>query len=575
MKHLGPPHLVALLSLLVVIGVTLALLLPGAKSCHDVTPPLTPSLESPPWPMWVHRHWVWENSGTENSAYTLVNDYLQRDVPVGAVILDRPWETECNTFIPDPNLYPNLASYVDRFHQLGVKVFMWITSVVNVGASNFQEGVANNYFLSNGATINWWGGEGALLDYTNPSAVEWWHRQMDPILDMDIDGWKCDATDPYVMLMTPPARGAAGHVSWEQYKDMYYRDFFEYTREKLGKNRVITARPCDDWVGASAPVTFAPVDVNFAGWVGDQDPDWTGIRTALNNMFASARLNYVSYGSDIGGFRGNDHPDREVFIRWAQLGALCPVMENGGGGEHRPWKIDDEILSIYRKFAYFHHQLIPYIYSQAALSYEHGIATMRIQDGAFTYMLGDALLVAPFYNPGQTRTVRFPTGEWLYFFDETKTYTSGEQNLDFPLAEFPLFVKKGSIIPLWIENDAMPYGSAQFKGYTTVFIYPGADSEKEFGLYEEDRLGTLLSYRLTGTGLTFYATPTERSLILRIYGDHPARQISLGSGQVIPAVSSRDAMFGQPQAWYQEGKTIWVMIGPAVSGVTLDIQYAD
>lgn len=55
-------------------------------------------------------------------------------------------------------------------------------------------------------------------------------------------------------------------------------------------------------------------------------------------MFHSARANYVNFGSDIGGYRSDDSElgrAKETFIRWAQLGALVPLMENGGSKEHR------------------------------------------------------------------------------------------------------------------------------------------------------------------------------------------------------------------------------------------------
>lgn len=55
-------------------------------------------------------------------------------------------------------------------------------------------------------------------------------------------------------------------------------------------------------------------------------------------MFYSANQNFVNFGSDIGGYRTDDSPlgrPRDSFIRWTQLGALVPLMENGGNGEHR------------------------------------------------------------------------------------------------------------------------------------------------------------------------------------------------------------------------------------------------
>lgn len=46
--------------------------------------------------------------------------------------------------------------------------------------------------------LKWWHGSGGLLDYSNPEAVEWWHAQMDKVLDAGVDGFKTDGTDPYI-----------------------------------------------------------------------------------------------------------------------------------------------------------------------------------------------------------------------------------------------------------------------------------------------------------------------------------------------------------------------------------------
>jgi alpha-glucosidase len=94
-------------------------------------------------------------------------------------------------------------------------------------------------------------------------------------------------------------------------------------------------------------------------WVGDQDPTFDGLQDALRNMFHSAWRNYVNFGSDIGGYRTGPGPlgrTKELFLRWAQLGAFVPLMENGGNKEHRPWEFDstNETLNIYRKFVHIH-----------------------------------------------------------------------------------------------------------------------------------------------------------------------------------------------------------------------------
>lgn len=532
-----------------------------------------PTLNSPEWPVWVHDHWVWENEGTQESCLALVEDYLQRDIPVGAVIIDRPWATDSNTFIPDPELYPNLKEYIDKFHSLDVRVMMWATSIVNETASNYQEGKEKGYFLSGGKTVKWWGGKGALIDYTNPDAVDWWHKQMDTILDMGIDGWKVDGTDPMVMLLVHPIGLNDKFVTWAEYRDQVYRDFYEYTRLKLGKDRVISARPVDDQaLQIGLPLVFTSRDINFAGWVGDNDNDWNGLQHAFSSLFASTKYNFVSYGSDIGGFRSDKNKYKDVFIRWTQLGALCPVMENGGGGEHRPWMFDEETSNIYRKYVNLHQELIPYIYSQAAYSYELVKPTMRPQLGEFIYMLGDDILVAPFFEEGNERTVVFPKGDWIYMFDETKQYSTGIKKLNFSLDEFPVYIRKGAIIPMNVTNSENNHGSALSSDYTTIAIYP-EKGEKKFGLYEENEKGSMISYVKDNSSLNIKCTNTKRSMLFRIYGQPQAQSIKTADGNALQKANSMDELTTMQSGYFVENGVTWIGIKNAQNGVNIQLKY--
>ncbi|HRG91106.1 MAG TPA: hypothetical protein PLW44_18915, partial [Chitinophagales bacterium] len=60
--------------------------------------------QTAPWPEFVFHHWVWEDESTQQSALQLVDDYKARNIPVGAIIIDSPWETGYNTFDWDTNL---------------------------------------------------------------------------------------------------------------------------------------------------------------------------------------------------------------------------------------------------------------------------------------------------------------------------------------------------------------------------------------------------------------------------------------------------------------------------------------
>lgn len=97
----------------------------------------------------------------------------------------------------------------------------------------------------------------------------------------------------------------------------------------------------------------------YSGWVGDQDSSYDGLRYAMKNIFQSAWRGYLNFGFDIGGYRGQNI-SKQGFLRYAQVGALLPLMENGGNGRHCPWLYDDETVDIYRKFVDLHNALLPY-----------------------------------------------------------------------------------------------------------------------------------------------------------------------------------------------------------------------
>lgn len=416
----------------------------------------------PPWPEWTFTHWVWEDESTQQSAIELVDGYLSRDIPVGVIIIDSPWETGYNTFEFDTQLYPDAKAMIDYFHSKNVRVFLWITGVINLDVPElFDYAKSRNYFMQKSAdntdcVIEWWKGRGCLIDYFNPDAVQWWHSLMDKALALGIDGWKADGTDFYALLV-PYSPYLGRNVERLEYSHNYYRDLFDYTREKLGRDRIITARPIDNYGSGMGGdfVAFAPKDINWAGWVGDQDATFEGLKKALNNMFWSSDYGYVAFGSDIGGYREkwSEHPQwgrtKELFIRWAQLGAFSPVMENGGGGEHRPWMFDEETLSIYRRFVKLHHSIIPYLNENGAVAFEKGESLMKfIYKTEDAYLLGPDILVFPVLEPGTSRHVIFPEGsQWVYLFDKSKIYNGGtETDIDVPLTEFPVFLRNGSEI---------------------------------------------------------------------------------------------------------------------------------
>lgn len=111
------------------------------------------------------------------------------------------------------------------------------------------------------------------------------------------------------LIQTPWSDGANGFVSRLDYSHAYYQIHFDYTREVLGDDRVIHADQIpDDGLGdvAEHRFRFSLFQTGLAAWVGDQDATFEGLTWALNSMFHSHDMGYLSFGLDIGGYREND-----------------------------------------------------------------------------------------------------------------------------------------------------------------------------------------------------------------------------------------------------------------------------
>ena len=420
-------------------------------------------IQNPPIsPKWVFEPWVWEDAvNNKDATRNLINGYLDRNIPVGAVIIDSPWEEPIehgyNTFIFDSLKYNNPKSFIDSLNSMGIHVILWITGVITTDCSLYDEAFNSGYFINNGATTSFWKGSGKAshIDFFNPAAVTFWKSRMNKIFDsLSVDGWKVDQSDVYLKEMSSIST-SDGDKTPAEYSEAYYSTIYNYTAEKRGSNGMITARPyCRD--NGRPGYWFAPISVNSAGWVGDEKASWddNGLLLALNNMFISAGAGYAAVGSDIGGYENvGITPDKNLFIRWAQLGALFPVMENGGevDSSHKPWLFDENTTDIYRYFAELHHELVPYMYSYDIEA--HLTGTPIVQpfgersypdtsnwNGDWRYLLGDNLFVSAIYQDNTSRTITFPEGKWIDYWNEDNIYQGGTyRNFKLSFRTIPYF----------------------------------------------------------------------------------------------------------------------------------------
>ncbi len=563
---------------------------PDASTCtfdggSDDVPEPTPHS-----PRWVFEPWISKDISTTQDTYDFVDGFRSRDIPVGVVVLDSPWETHYNTFVPNPSRYPRFDTLVSDMHSRGVRVVLWITALVNTfsfdvetggdnyaGPSpNFEEAQRCGFFVNEGATYTWWKGRGASVDFFNPRALAWWHRQQEVVLAAGIDGWKLDFGDSYVTTETVST--AAGSVPHQRYSESYYRDFLAYGRQRRGPEFATMVRAWDASYQFYPGRFFARREHAPVAWMGDNRRDRAGMIDALDSMFRSAAAGYPVVGSDLGGYLDRDDRqltqevpfDADTFERWIAMSALTPFMQLHGRGNFTPWTVPsraDEITSLYREYARLHHALVPFFYALSEEAWAGGQPVLRPLgaearwSGDFRYTLGDSLLVAPVLDETGRRDVELPEGDWYDWWAPSADAHPGSTTLrgvdTSNRARIPLYVRRGAIVPLRVDAELAGLGTVASASSLTLLVYPGAAASR-FTLHEGPS-PAVVEVTPTSAEVTVSLPASQSAWYLRVRADAPYRDVTV-DGASLPRRSSRAELDGADAGWWVDDATrsVWV-----------------
>jgi alpha-D-xyloside xylohydrolase len=227
---------------------------------------------------------------------------------------------------------------------------------------------------------------------------------------------------------------------------------------------------------------------------------WSGDINATQAVYTAqvpAGLSYAISGmpywtTDIGGYFGT--PTEELFTRWFQFGAFCPIFRIHGQAPKElygsQWSATGKAnMLLVDQLRY---RLMPYIYSLAWKVTSEGYTIMRplvfdFQNDTMVYglkdqfMFGPALLVNPVTAMGATsRSVYLPAGSWYDFWTGSTTTGGTTTNANAPLSQIPIYVKGGSIVPM----GPMIQYATQSADPLEIRVYPGADAS--FTIYEDE-----------------------------------------------------------------------------------------
>jgi len=573
-----------------------------AEDPIEDTPPFTPR--------WAFEPWISKDISDREDTDTFIAGFLERDIPVGALVLDSPWETNYNTFVPNPDRYGDFEELVDELHDQDIKIVLWVTQMVNVSSydleeggdtysgpsPNFIEGRACGFLVDEGLTYSWWKGRGAGVDFFHPEARAWWHEQQQPLLDMGLDGWKLDFGESYIRSSPNSYKDVEtfeGTVEHQRYSEEYYADFLRFGRQERGREFVTMVRGFD--VSYDHPPRFyarpehAPV-----AWMGDNHRDWTGLVDALDHTFRSALEGYVAVGSDIGGYLDRDELmltrvipfSQEVFARWIAMEAMTPFFQLHGRANLEPWNVEvrpDETVEIYRYWAKLHSELVPFWFSAAQEAYAGGPNIVRpIGDepedwaGDWRFEVGDAFLVAPIIDEVTERDVELPEGTWYDWFDLGGDAIDGDATVTYDVTDrrvIPVFVRAGAIVPMSVSSDTTGFGTEASADAHTILVFP-SDERTTFDWWITDDESSELAVERDGGQVDVEVPATEAEVYLRVQSElEPdlVRIVETNLDVVADRAALDDATEG---SWYYDdaSNAVWIKL-PAGDARTVVLEY--
>ncbi len=415
-----------------------------------------------------------------NAVFTVARNFREKKLPCDVLIYlgtgwaPSGWNTGHRSFEFNRKVFPNPAEDLTQLHDMHFKVIL------------HEMGPPKGLF-------------GRASDPVDNSdlneAANYWKLHA-PLEKLGVDGWWPDEGEN----LSRESRLARIRMYWEG-PQLDRPDIRPYTLNRAG---------------------YAGMQ-RYGGWLwsGDLNSTWQTLTNQVPVAINTGLTGVPYWGTDIGGFFSTKELTGELYARWFQFGAFCPVFRSHGrpSALRYPWSWttgemgepeaspevpgsalpdvselkNPQIEPICKKYLELRYRMLPYIYSAASEASETGLPLMRAlwlyyndDPRAATrgdeFLWGHDILVAPVTQKGATsRSLYLPQGVWYDFWTQEKIQGGKEITKAVDLSVMPLYIKAGAILPM---GPPKQYTGEKVDGALSVAIYPGADGH--FVLYDDD-----------------------------------------------------------------------------------------
>ncbi len=472
----------------------------------------------------------------ESRVRELAKEFRDRKIPCDAIYLDIDYMDGYRCFTWNKAHFPKPTKMIKDLERAGFQTVAMIDPGIRVDENYFvyKEGIKNDYFCkrTNGEIMEGpvWPPNCAFPDFTSPVVRTWWSQLYRELyVENGVSGFWNDMNEPAVFkvnLHTFPNEVAHNYdgqtTNHAKAHNVYGLQMSRASIEGL-KTLKPQKRPF-----LVTRATFSGGQRFAAVWTGDNVASWEHLQLGNRQCQRLSISGFSFVGTDIGGFF--QYPNGELLVRWLQLGIFHPFyrihsMGNNDDGsaeadaekikardrenrlDQEPWAFGDKFTSLAKAAIELRYRLLPYIYTTFWQYVQQGTPMIRslafydqkdtnTYDKEVEFMFGDHLLVCPVIEPNAKKIKCYlPKGIWYNYWTGERHEGGKTIKYKVSLAEIPIFVKAGAIIPhypIMQYTNEMPIDKVNLKIYvsddiTASIFYEDAGEgyaylKKEFSL---------------------------------------------------------------------------------------------
>lgn len=456
----------------------------------------------------------------------VVRRYREENLPLDVVHLDIDYMQDYRVFTWNRERFPDPDGLINRLSRQGVKVVTIVDPGVkyqpqgqSVTSSHpeledqsksyyvFNEGMRQGFFQKrkNGELFipKVWPGESVFVDFTRQEARAWWGDLHRACTAHGVAGIWNDMNEPSDFV-DQTGKNQLDVVSYDEGENSTHaknRNVFALLEARAtyeGLQRLQpNARP---YVITRAG--YAGIQRYSTMWTGDTVSNWETLALSVPVFQSLGLSGEIFVGSDVGGFIGRGNG--ELLARAYEVSFLAPFCRNHkviDGYDQEPWRFGKYYEDVIRKYLKLRYRLLPFLYTTLEEGHRTGVPLFRplllnyqrdenVANLDDEFMVGSDLLVAPITAANQTsRMVYLPAGAWYDYWTGRKFAGGTMIRAEAPLETVPMYVRAGSIIPLWPQ---MNYVGERPVDQITFEIYTDDAGRASTSLYEDD--GTSPAY---------------------------------------------------------------------------------